>query len=328
MIFENMLWSIRASLFHIRSARISLTNREICFGETGWSSSTIAHFDCPTPFTITHPQKEFPCAKGRLQNMRVRIGGVVWAELLEFRQAIPGGWEDLLNEYPRYDFRDLLEMLSQCYMRVNRDNNCGRIVAVYIKPLDRPIYVQYLGGRDAPENGLSPDKPLGHTQGIRHIYLRLMEELERIGMDPGGHSMTMHLNQDRPVIPCPRVGCTSSLPVNGSCPSCGYPGLKNKEECLHRELYFIRNGRNAGRFGCLARGCKAVFDAKDFDGKPLPPNFRELMQQAREFQEGPTPRMYRVEHKDTYDLPTYWYAAGVRTVVLEDGPHALRLEKP
>ena len=219
--------------------------------------------------------------------------------------------------------------MSQCYERVWRDNNAWRIVAVYIQPLTTPIYLQVMGGRDDPKSGLSPDKPLGHTRGVRHIYLRLMEELERMGMDPGGHSMTvtMHLDKDRPVIPCPRVGCPTLFPKNGSCPSCGYPGLKRKEECLHKELYFIRHGRNAGRFGCLARGCKAIFDAKDFDGQALPPNFRELMQQAREFQEGPTPRMYRVEHKDTYDLPTYWYAAGVRTVVLEDGPHALRLEK-
>jgi hypothetical protein len=57
-------------------------------------------------------------------------------------------------------------------------------------------------------------------------------------------------------------GCGGTFPHGQTCPTCGYPGLKSTSVCPHAELYLIHQGRNAGKLGCLAAGCKAVFESE------------------------------------------------------------------
>jgi hypothetical protein len=68
---------------------------------------------------------------------------------------------------------------------------------------------------------------------------------------------------------CGRPGCPlyqerpSVFTPDRPCPHCGYPGLKSLgNTCRHPQLRYILNGPNAGKFGCLEPGCKAVFESR------------------------------------------------------------------
>ena len=65
---------------------------------------------------------------------------------------------------------------------------------------------------------------------------------------------------------CPRENCGTAFLRNTACPKCGYPGFKSVATCNHLELYEIRLGSSAGKLGCLAPGCKALFDIR---GRPI-----------------------------------------------------------
>lgn len=125
------------------------------------------------------------------------------------------------------------------------------------------IYYHPQMGNDSL-HGSMPSAPVKTiSRALEVLYCVVLNGNLFVSEDPGPLAV---LKKERVIIPrmerCPREGCGGTFPHGQTCPTCGYPGLKSTSVCPHAELYLIHQGRNAGKLGCLAAGCKAVFESE------------------------------------------------------------------
>lgn len=187
--------------------------------------------------------------------------------------------EDAKGGMMSYKYKTLGQLCHVFLSDLNDNEHCNCAVRVEVEGYSQPGYYHY--GKSITEGDGTIDNPTGSLEVLFDLIRKSkVEESELVysfnSIDDlqARHSKLTHVVDDKAVVRvretyaiprmerCPRVGCGGTFPLGQACPTCGYPGLKSLPDiCSHHELYQIMIGPNAGKLGCLAKGCKAVFES-------------------------------------------------------------------
>jgi hypothetical protein len=148
--------------------------------------------------------------------------------------------------------------LMQSLTRYSAENALRTIPIADARELLRSCAKAFI--REHAPCGFDPDRVVVQMDDNCAIDVFLYADAANVPRDVANVPLkVVTLNQ----LHCPRcLQMDLPFPSGEVCEKCGYPGLKDTKACDHLELYRIKNGPNAGKYGCLVPGCKEVLEEK------------------------------------------------------------------